>query len=125
MEKKTVSREAAKKIFAEMYATGDAAAEIAERRGLWMSSLEGHCRLAGEAVASNWGTAQAANEKPALVGSLVGEAMKLSGGRADAKLLGMFVRLTLLARIGTEHLKPALLEEVSTWMKKLDEEAPP
>ena len=82
-----VSNSAAKTIFGRMFESGEDAAVIAEREGLRQVSDDGQLLEWIDAViAANPNEAERlrAGEKK-LIGVLVGEVMKMSGGKADPK----------------------------------------
>ena len=83
----TVSRTAAKQVFARMVATGDPPALIAEREGLRQVSDDGTlARWVDEVLAENPGeAARFLGGETRLIGVLVGRVMKKSKGSADPK----------------------------------------
>ncbi len=94
----TVLNNAAKEIFVEMFATGDSAAAIADRKGLKAAptdtgELEQWCR---DAIAAN---AKSADEfragKESAINGLKGPVMKASRGKANPKLVDETLRRLL------------------------------
>jgi aspartyl-tRNA(Asn)/glutamyl-tRNA(Gln) amidotransferase subunit B len=82
-----VSHSAAKRVFAEMVATGDRPEQIAERLGVRQERDEGALGAWLDAVIAEhpaeWERYRSGERK--LQGVLVGQVMKKSGGRADPK----------------------------------------
>ena len=85
-----ISTKMAQEIFAEMFATGESPAQIAERRNLVQISDTGELeRLCGEAIAANPGPAADFRAgKAAALNFLKGQVMKLSKGKANPVLVG-------------------------------------
>ena len=97
----TLTTNAAKEVFAEMFATGGAPDAIADRRGLKTAptntdELEQWCR---DAIAAN---AKAADEfragKESAINGLKGPVMKASKGKANPKLVDETLRRLLAAK---------------------------
>jgi aspartyl-tRNA(Asn)/glutamyl-tRNA(Gln) amidotransferase subunit B len=92
----TISGKQGKEVFAEMFATGKAAAVIVDEKGLQQESdvgaLEALCRQAMEA--SPKAVAEYKAGKAAAINSIKGQVMKLSQGKANPVLVGeVLVRL--------------------------------
>lgn len=93
-----VSSSQAKEIFTEMFATGEQAAAIADRKGLRQSSdsgqLEGWCATAIANDPKSAEQVRAGNAKA--INALKGAVMKLSAGKANPKLVDDILRRELL-----------------------------
>jgi aspartyl-tRNA(Asn)/glutamyl-tRNA(Gln) amidotransferase subunit B len=83
----TISGKQAKDVFAEMAETGDAPADIVERRGMRQISDTGALEtMADEVIAANPDKAEAYRAgKKGLLGFFVGQVMQASGGQANPK----------------------------------------
>ena len=94
-----ISTKMAQEIFAEMFATGESPATIAERRNLVQISDTGELeRLCGEAIAANPGPAADFRAgKAAALNFLKGQVMKLSKGTANPALVGDILEKKLRA----------------------------
>ena len=94
-----ISTKMAQEIFAEMFATGESPAQIAERRNLVQISDTGELeRLCGEAIAANPGPAADFRAgKAAALNFLKGQVMKLSKGKANPVLVGDILEKKLRA----------------------------
>jgi aspartyl-tRNA(Asn)/glutamyl-tRNA(Gln) amidotransferase subunit B len=90
----TISAPTGKEVLAEVIATGDAPAVIVETRGLGAISDEGELvELVDRLIADNPAQAQQLRDgRDKVVGFFVGQAMKATGGRADARRVGELVR---------------------------------
>ncbi|MBM4132380.1 MAG: Asp-tRNA(Asn)/Glu-tRNA(Gln) amidotransferase subunit GatB [Nitrospira sp.] len=85
VEKGTVSLKVAREIFPELYASGKAPEEIVKAKGLTQVSDEGSlAKIIDEVIAKNQAQAeQYKGGKEAVLGFLVGQVMKSSGGKAN------------------------------------------
>ena len=85
VETGTVSLKVARDIFPEMYGTGKAPEQIVQEKGLTQVSDEGALgRMIDEVLANNpTQVAQFKEGKPQVLGFLVGQVMKASGGKAN------------------------------------------
>jgi aspartyl-tRNA(Asn)/glutamyl-tRNA(Gln) amidotransferase subunit B len=85
IEAKTISGKIAKKVFATMYATGDAPDQIVEREGLKQITDTGAIEtIAREVIDANPGqVAGYRGGKVKLLGFFVGQVMKATGGKAN------------------------------------------
>jgi aspartyl-tRNA(Asn)/glutamyl-tRNA(Gln) amidotransferase subunit B len=85
VDKGTVSLKVAREIFPELYASGKTPEEIVKEKGLTQVSDEGALEtLIGEALAKNpTQVAQYKGGKETVLGFLVGQVMKASGGKAN------------------------------------------
>ncbi len=94
-----ISGAGAKQVLEEAFHTGDPIAEIVERRGLrQMSDAVALAAIADEVIAENPdAVAQFFGGKEAIVGYLVGQIMKRSGGSANPKLAQQALRERLRA----------------------------
>jgi aspartyl-tRNA(Asn)/glutamyl-tRNA(Gln) amidotransferase subunit B len=94
-----ISGAGAKQVLEEAFHTGDPIAEIVERRGLrQMSDAGALAAIADEVIAENPdAVAQFLGGKEAIVGYLVGQVMKRSGGSANPKLAQQVLRERLRA----------------------------
>jgi aspartyl-tRNA(Asn)/glutamyl-tRNA(Gln) amidotransferase subunit B len=104
----SVSRTAAKQIFARMVVTGDPPATIAEREGLRQISDDGTlAKWVDEVLADNpKEAARFLAGETRLIGVLVGQVMKKSKGGADPKRVNQM----LAARAGKESGSPKVAE---------------
>ena len=84
-----ISKQMAKEVFVEMFATGKTAAEIVKQRNLAQNSdssaLEEFCRKAIEANPKAVAEFKAGNEKA--INALIGPVMKASKGKANPAML--------------------------------------
>jgi aspartyl-tRNA(Asn)/glutamyl-tRNA(Gln) amidotransferase subunit B len=97
IEKGEISGKLAKEIFAKMMESGDSAAAIMEREGLRQisdtSELE---RILDEVIANNpKQVEQYKSGKTAVIGFLVGQAMKASRGQANPQMVNQLLRSKL------------------------------
>jgi aspartyl-tRNA(Asn)/glutamyl-tRNA(Gln) amidotransferase subunit B len=85
VEKGTVSLKVAREIFPELYASGKAPEEIVKAKGLTQVSDEGSlAKIIDEVIAKNQAQVdQYKGGKEAVLGFLVGQVMKASGGKAN------------------------------------------
>jgi aspartyl-tRNA(Asn)/glutamyl-tRNA(Gln) amidotransferase subunit B len=85
VEKGTVSLKVAREIFPELYASGKAPEEIVKAKGLTQVSDEGSlAKIIDEVIAKNQAQVdQYKRGKEAVLGFLVGQVMKASGGKAN------------------------------------------
>jgi len=85
VEKCTVSLKVAREIFPELYASGKAPEEIVKAKGLTQVSDEGSlAKIIDEVIAKNQAQVdQYKGGKEAVLGFLVGQVMKASGGKAN------------------------------------------
>jgi len=90
VENKTLSSSAAQQVFAEMFETGKAPADIVQERGLAQVSDSGAIeQLCDEAIAANPGPAADYKAgKDAALNRIKGHVMKLSKGKANPALVG-------------------------------------
>ena len=97
IEADTISGRIAKEVFAEMFETGAAAADIVERKGLRQITDTGEIeKLIEQIIADNPGQAEqyrAGNEK--IAGWFVGQAMQASQGKANPQLVNEVLRKKL------------------------------
>lgn len=97
VEQGAVSSSQAKEIFSEMFATGEPAAAIADRKGLRQASdtgqLEAWCAAAIAADAKSADQVRSGNAKA--INALKGAVMKLSAGKANPKLVDEILRKQL------------------------------
>jgi aspartyl-tRNA(Asn)/glutamyl-tRNA(Gln) amidotransferase subunit B len=89
VEKGAVSLSMAKEVFAEMFETGRAAAEIVERRGLKQISDEGALRtVVDEVIEANPGSVEDyRGGKKKAIGFLIGQVMKATKGKANPQVV--------------------------------------
>ncbi|TAJ08886.1 MAG: Asp-tRNA(Asn)/Glu-tRNA(Gln) amidotransferase subunit GatB [Nitrospirae bacterium] len=85
VEKGTVSLKVAREIFPELYASGKSPEQIVKEKGLTQVSDEGSlAKIIDEVIARNQAqVAQYRGGKEAVLGFLVGQVMKSSGGKAN------------------------------------------
>ena len=85
VENGTVSLKVARDIFPEMYGTGKAPEQIVQEKGLTQVSDEGElARIIDDVLIKNpTQVAQFKQGKPQVLGFLVGQVMKASGGKAN------------------------------------------
>ncbi len=93
----TISGKIAKDVFAEMFATGKAPAEIVKEKGLVQitdtSAIE---KIVDEVIAANPKEAESyRGGKTALMGFFVGQVMKASGGKANPKAVNEILKAKL------------------------------
>lgn len=99
IDDKTISGKIAKDVFAEMFATGKAPAEIVKEKGLVQitdtSAIE---KIVDEVIAANPKEAENyRGGKTALMGFFVGQVMKASGGKANPKAVNEILKTKLEA----------------------------
>lgn len=97
IDDKTISGKIAKDVFAEMFATGKAPAEIVREKGLVQitdtSAIE---KIVDEVIAANPKEAESYRAgKTALMGFFVGQVMKASGGKANPKAVNEILKAKL------------------------------
>lgn len=99
VEDKTISSSAAQKVFAEMFDTGKAPADIVKEKGLAQVSDAGAIeKFCDEAIAANPGPAADFKAgKVAALNRLKGHVMKLSKGKANPTLVGEILERKLKA----------------------------
>jgi len=97
VEDGTISGKIAKTVFAEMFSTGHAAADIVKVQGLTQIADEGALRAeVGKVLAANpKSVADFKAGKQQAVGFLVGAVMKATGGKANPQLANKLVREAL------------------------------
>jgi aspartyl-tRNA(Asn)/glutamyl-tRNA(Gln) amidotransferase subunit B len=85
VEKGTVSLKVAREIFPELYASGQSPEQIVKEKGLTQVSDEGSlAKIIDEVIVRNQAQAeQYRGGKEAVLGFLVGQVMKSSGGKAN------------------------------------------
>jgi aspartyl-tRNA(Asn)/glutamyl-tRNA(Gln) amidotransferase subunit B len=85
VEKGTVSLKVAREIFPELYASGQSPEQIVKEKGLTQVSDEGSlAKIIDEVIAKNQAQVdQYKGGKEAVLGFLVGQVMKASGGKAN------------------------------------------
>jgi aspartyl-tRNA(Asn)/glutamyl-tRNA(Gln) amidotransferase subunit B len=90
----TLSGRLAKEVHEEMWATGETAAQIVERKGLKQVSDEGAIgKIVAEVLARNPDQAQQMKDgNPKVVGWLVGQVMKASQGKANPALVNKLLK---------------------------------
>ncbi|ACY19230.1 Asp-tRNA(Asn)/Glu-tRNA(Gln) amidotransferase subunit GatB [Haliangium ochraceum] len=93
----TISGKIAKRVFGDMYSSGDAPAVIVEREGLTQISDEGAIEaVVRHVVEANPGQAAGyRGGKTKLIGFFVGQVMKETGGQANPKLVNELLRRVL------------------------------
>ena len=99
IDDKTISGKIAKDVFAEMFTTGKAPAEIVKERGLVQitdtSAIE---KIVDEVIAANPKETESYHAgKIALMGFFVGQVMKASGGKANPKAVNEILKAKLEA----------------------------
>jgi aspartyl-tRNA(Asn)/glutamyl-tRNA(Gln) amidotransferase subunit B len=94
VDDRTLNSTSAKEVFAEMFETGAAPAEIVQRRGLAQVSDAGRIEaLADQAIAENAkSAADYRSGKKAALQFLVGQVMRLSRGKADPQMVARLLR---------------------------------
>ncbi len=99
VDAKTISSAAAQQVFAEMFASGKAAAAIVQEKGLAQVSDTGAIeKFCDEAIAANPNpVADYKAGKVAALNSLKGQVMKLSKGKANPTLVGEILERKLKA----------------------------
>jgi aspartyl-tRNA(Asn)/glutamyl-tRNA(Gln) amidotransferase subunit B len=97
VEQGDVSSSQAKEIFTEMFATGEQAAAVADRKGLRQSSDTGQLDAwCATAIANDPKTAdQVRSGNPKAINALKGAVMKLSAGKANPKLVDEILKKQL------------------------------
>ncbi|MBT8493325.1 MAG: Asp-tRNA(Asn)/Glu-tRNA(Gln) amidotransferase GatCAB subunit B, partial [Deltaproteobacteria bacterium] len=97
VDDQTISGSAAKKVLAEMFATGDGADAIIERKGLKQIRDSGAIEaIAAEVIAANPAQAEQFRAgKDKLLGFFVGQVMKKSRGQANPQVAGEILRKLL------------------------------
>jgi aspartyl-tRNA(Asn)/glutamyl-tRNA(Gln) amidotransferase subunit B len=100
LERGTISGKMAKDVFAEMLASGEAAEQVVERKGLALLSDRGAIeRLIEEILTEHRPSVeQYLSGKTKLFGFFVGQAMKKSGGQADPGAVNELLREALQRR---------------------------
>jgi aspartyl-tRNA(Asn)/glutamyl-tRNA(Gln) amidotransferase subunit B len=79
-----ISGRIAKDVFAIMLETGEAPADIVEKRGLKQVTDTGAIeKVIDEVIAANPDKVEQAKAKPTMLGWFVGQVMKASGGKAN------------------------------------------
>jgi aspartyl-tRNA(Asn)/glutamyl-tRNA(Gln) amidotransferase subunit B len=92
----TISGRIAKDVFAEMIETGDAPAAIIDRKGLQQVSDAGAIEKAVEAaLAANSAQVAQYRSNPKVLGFLVGQVMKATGGKANPAMVNEKLRKKL------------------------------
>ena len=99
IDDKTISGKIAKDVFAEMFATGKAPADIVKEKGLVQitdtSAIE---KIVDEVIAANPKETESYRAgKTALMGFFVGQVMKASGGKANPKAVNEILKAKLEA----------------------------
>jgi aspartyl-tRNA(Asn)/glutamyl-tRNA(Gln) amidotransferase subunit B len=97
IDDKTISGKIAKDVFAEMFATGKAPADIVKEKGLVQitdtSAIE---KIVDEVIAANPKETESYRAgKTALMGFFVGQVMKASGGKANPKAVNEILKAKL------------------------------
>jgi aspartyl-tRNA(Asn)/glutamyl-tRNA(Gln) amidotransferase subunit B len=90
----TISATGGKQVLAEAFVTGSSAADIVEAKGLEQVSDSGELgKVADEVIAENPGPAeQFRGGKEGVIGFLVGQVMKKTGGSANPKMVQELLR---------------------------------
>lgn len=93
----TISGKIAKNVFEEMHETGDAPADIVERKGLRQVTDEGAITSAVDTVLDQHPdkVAEYRGGKDKLIGFFVGQVMKATGGKANPKAVNEILRARL------------------------------
>jgi len=92
----TISTRIAKDVFAEMFASGRAAAEIVEEKGLKQITDTGAIEaIVDKIIADNPDQAAQARENPKAIGWLVGQVMQQTQGQANPKSVNELLRKKL------------------------------
>jgi aspartyl-tRNA(Asn)/glutamyl-tRNA(Gln) amidotransferase subunit B len=97
VEQGAVSSSQAKEIFGEMFASGEQAAAVADRKGLRQASDTGQLDAwCATAIAHDPKTAdQVRSGNPKAINALKGAVMKLSAGKANPKLVDEILKKQL------------------------------
>jgi aspartyl-tRNA(Asn)/glutamyl-tRNA(Gln) amidotransferase subunit B len=97
IDDKTISGKIAKDVFAEMFATGKAPAEIVKEKGLvQITDAAAIEKIVDEVIAANPGEAkQYRSGKTALLGFFVGKVLKASGGKANPQAVNEILKKKL------------------------------
>jgi aspartyl-tRNA(Asn)/glutamyl-tRNA(Gln) amidotransferase subunit B len=97
IDDKTISGKIAKDVFAEMFATGKAPAEIVKEKGLVQITDTGAIeKVVDEVIAANPKETESYRAgKTALMGFFVGQVMKASGGKANPKAVNEILKAKL------------------------------
>ena len=97
IEAGTISSKQGKEVFAEMFATGQAAAQIVEEKGLKQESDTGALEaLCDQAIAASAkAVAEYKSGKLQAINAIKGQVMKLSQGKANPVLVGQILERKL------------------------------
>ncbi len=92
----TISGRIAKDVFSQMFETGDAPAEIVEKKGLKQISDTGALeKIIDQLIAANPGQVESYRKNPKALGWFVGQVMRATQGQANPQLVNQVLKQKL------------------------------